>query len=184
MPYTKDGSPLYIELHRHLFDSAEDAHDELNHFSPTSIPSRWTAFSPCRPTSICCTCFCTPTSTSSAAASGCGSSATLACGCGRITGRSTGSACTSSVRASTRRPLLRRRVRLQRPNAPPFLHRHAERREGQLDGGEERRPADGVPQAGVFGAALPVPQKAPVPAAGRMGAAPRTLRQRKAVRHG
>jgi len=32
VPYTKDGSPLYIELHRHLFDSAEDAHDELNRF--------------------------------------------------------------------------------------------------------------------------------------------------------
>ena len=32
VPYTKEGSPLYIELHRHLFDSAEDAHDELNHF--------------------------------------------------------------------------------------------------------------------------------------------------------
>ena len=30
--YTKDDSPLYIELHRHLFDSAEDAHDDLNHF--------------------------------------------------------------------------------------------------------------------------------------------------------
>ena len=30
--YTKKGSPLYIELHRHLFDSAEDAHDELNYF--------------------------------------------------------------------------------------------------------------------------------------------------------
>ena len=30
--YTKNGRPLYIELHRHLFDSAEDAHDELNHF--------------------------------------------------------------------------------------------------------------------------------------------------------
>ena len=30
--YTKSGSPLYIELHRHLFDSSEDAHDELNHF--------------------------------------------------------------------------------------------------------------------------------------------------------
>lgn len=30
--YTKKGSPLYIELHRHLFDSAGDAHDELNHF--------------------------------------------------------------------------------------------------------------------------------------------------------
>lgn len=32
VPYTKDGSPLYIELHRHLFDSSEDAHNELNHF--------------------------------------------------------------------------------------------------------------------------------------------------------
>ena len=32
VPYTKGGSPLYIELHRRLFDSSEDAHDELNHF--------------------------------------------------------------------------------------------------------------------------------------------------------
>lgn len=30
--YTKNGSPLYIELHRHLFDSSKDAHDELNRF--------------------------------------------------------------------------------------------------------------------------------------------------------
>ena len=30
--YTKNDSPLYIELHRHLFDSSEDVHDELNHF--------------------------------------------------------------------------------------------------------------------------------------------------------
>lgn len=30
--YTKNSSPLYIELHRHLFDSSEDAHDDLNHF--------------------------------------------------------------------------------------------------------------------------------------------------------
>ena len=30
--YTKKGSPLYIELHRRLFDSAEDAHDDLNRF--------------------------------------------------------------------------------------------------------------------------------------------------------
>ena len=30
--YTKNSSSLYIELHRHLFDSSEDAHDELNHF--------------------------------------------------------------------------------------------------------------------------------------------------------
>lgn len=36
--YTKNGSPLYIELHRHLFDSAEDAHDELNHFFADIIP--------------------------------------------------------------------------------------------------------------------------------------------------
>lgn len=177
MPYTKDGSPLYIELHRHLFDSAEDAHDELNHFSPTSIPSRWTAFSPCRPTSICCTCFCTPTSTSSAAASGCGSSATLACGCGRITGRSTGSACTSSVRASTRRPLLRRRVRLQRPNAPPFLHRYAECCEVEPQGEKKHRFTHDFSRKSVSGIALPLPQKAPVPAAGRMGAAHRTLRR-------
>lgn len=32
VPYTKDGSPLYIELHRRLFDSSEDEHDELNRF--------------------------------------------------------------------------------------------------------------------------------------------------------
>lgn len=30
--YLKEGSPIYIEMHRHLFDSSEDAHDELNHF--------------------------------------------------------------------------------------------------------------------------------------------------------
>lgn len=30
--YTKEGSPLYIELHRHLFDSSENAHDDLNRF--------------------------------------------------------------------------------------------------------------------------------------------------------
>lgn len=30
--YTKKDSPLYIELHRRLFDSSEDAHDDLNRF--------------------------------------------------------------------------------------------------------------------------------------------------------
>ena len=30
--YTKPGSPLYIELHRRLFDSSETAHDDLNGF--------------------------------------------------------------------------------------------------------------------------------------------------------
>ena len=36
--YTKKDSPLYIELHRHLFDSSEDAHDELNHFFADITP--------------------------------------------------------------------------------------------------------------------------------------------------
>lgn len=36
--YTKNGSPLYIELHRRLFDSSEDAHDELNHFFASLKP--------------------------------------------------------------------------------------------------------------------------------------------------
>lgn len=30
--YRKDGTPIYIELHRRLFDSSEDAHDDLNSF--------------------------------------------------------------------------------------------------------------------------------------------------------
>ena len=44
VPYTKDGSPLYIELHRHLFDSAEDAHDELNHFFADLNPAEIDGF--------------------------------------------------------------------------------------------------------------------------------------------
>lgn len=44
VPYTKDGSPLYIELHRHLFDSAEDAHDELNHFFTDINPAEMEGF--------------------------------------------------------------------------------------------------------------------------------------------
>ena len=42
--YTKNGSPLYIELHRHLFDSAEDAHDELNHFFASLKPVEMDGF--------------------------------------------------------------------------------------------------------------------------------------------
>ena len=42
--YTKKGSPLYIELHRHLFDSAEDAHDELNHFLADFTPVEMDGF--------------------------------------------------------------------------------------------------------------------------------------------
>lgn len=32
IPYTKADSPLYIELHRSLFDSSQNAHDDLNRF--------------------------------------------------------------------------------------------------------------------------------------------------------
>lgn len=52
--YTKKDDPLYIELHRRLFDSSEDAHDDLNRFLPTYIPLRLTDFLPCRRMSTCC----------------------------------------------------------------------------------------------------------------------------------
>ena len=42
--YTKKDSPLYIELHRHLFDSPEDAHDELNHFFASLKPVETDSF--------------------------------------------------------------------------------------------------------------------------------------------
>ena len=42
--YTKKGNPLYIELHRHLFDSSEDAHDELNHFFASLKPVETDSF--------------------------------------------------------------------------------------------------------------------------------------------
>ncbi len=42
--YTKKGNPLYIELHRHLFDSSEDAHDELNHFFANLKPVETDSF--------------------------------------------------------------------------------------------------------------------------------------------
>lgn len=107
--YTKNGSPLYIELHRHLFDSSEDAHDELNHFFADLNPVETDGFLAMPPHEHLLYLLLHAYKTSSAAASGRGSSATSVCGRGRITRRSTGSACTSSVRASTRRPLPRRR---------------------------------------------------------------------------
>lgn len=42
--YLKECSPLYIELHRHLFDSSEDAHDELNHFFADIQPIEMAGF--------------------------------------------------------------------------------------------------------------------------------------------
>ena len=43
VPYKK-GSPLYIELHRRLFDSSEDAHDELNGFFTDLTPAEIDGF--------------------------------------------------------------------------------------------------------------------------------------------
>ena len=42
--YTKSDSPLYIELHRYLFDSSEDAHDELNRFIASLKPVETDSF--------------------------------------------------------------------------------------------------------------------------------------------
>lgn len=42
--YLKEGSLLYIEMHRHLFDSSEDAHDELNHFFADIQPIEMAGF--------------------------------------------------------------------------------------------------------------------------------------------
>ena len=42
--YTKKGSPLYIELHRRLFDSAEDAHDDLNRYFSDLQPAEIDGF--------------------------------------------------------------------------------------------------------------------------------------------
>ena len=42
--YSKKGSLLYIELHRHLIDSTEAAHDELNHFFASLKPVETDSF--------------------------------------------------------------------------------------------------------------------------------------------
>lgn len=103
VPYTKGGSPLYIELHRRLFDSSEDAHDELNHFFTDINPVEMDGFLAMLPHEhLLYLLLHTPTSTSSAAASGCGNSATSACGRGSTTQGSTGSSYTTSAPASTR----------------------------------------------------------------------------------
>lgn len=211
--YTKNGSPLYIELHRHLFDSAEDAHDELNHFFTDINPVETDGFLAMPPhvhllylllhaykhfvrSGIGLRQFCDIGLWARAyhveidwqrLHEQCESvhAATFAAAAFRIARDYLGiefdlpMPWDASIDAE---PLLHDTLcggvygsnDLTRLS---FLHRHAERREGQPDGGEEQRPADAVPQAGVSGAALPVPQKAPVPAAGRVGAAPRALRQ-------
>ena len=107
--YTKGGSSLYIELHRHLFDSSEDAHDELNHFFADLNSVEIDGFLAMPPHEHLLYLLLHAYKHFSAAASGCGSSVTSACGRGRITRKLTGSACMTSARASTRQPSPRRR---------------------------------------------------------------------------
>ena len=213
VPYTKGGSPLYIELHRRLFDSSEDAHDELNRFFADLNTTEIDGFLAMPPhehllylllhaykhfvrSGIGVRQFC-DIGLWARAYHGeidwqrlheqCESvhAATFAAAAFRIAGDDLGiefdlpAPWSDAIDAE---PLLHDSLcggvygsnDLTRLHS---LHRHTERCEGQPDGGEERRPADGVPQAGVSGAALPVPQKAPLPAAGRMGAAIGSLRQ-------
>lgn len=218
--YTKDGSPLYIELHRHLFDSAEDAHDELNHFFTDINPVEMDGFLAMPPHEH--LLYLILHAYKHFVRSGIG--ARQFCDIGlwareyhaEIDWRRLHDQCVS-VHAATFAAAAFRIARdylgidfdLPMPRDAsidvepllhdtlcggvygsndltrlPFLHRHAERRKGQPDGGEEQRPADGVPQARVSGAAISLSQKAPVPAAGRVGAAHCALCQREAVRHG
>lgn len=212
VPYTKGGSPLYIELHRRLFDSSEDAHDELNRFFADLNTTEIDGFLAMPPhehllylllhaykhfvrSGIGVRQFC-DIGLWARAYHGeidwqrlheqCESvhAATFAAAAFRIAGDDLGiefdlpAPWSDAIDAE---PLLHDSlcggVYGSNDLTRLHLHRHTERCEGQPDGGEERRPADGVPQAGVSGAALPVPQKAPLPAAGRMGAAIGSLRQ-------
>lgn len=107
--YTKDGSPLYIELHRPLFDSAEDAHDEINRFFVDLNPVETDGLLAMPPHEH--LLYLLLHAYKHFVRSGIG--ARQFCDIGlwarRITRRSTGSACTSSARAFMRRPLPRRR---------------------------------------------------------------------------
>ena len=211
VPYTKDGSPLYIELHRHLFDSAEDAHDELNHFFADLKPVEIDGFLAMPPHEH--LLYLILHAYKHFVRSGIGLRQFCDIGLwarayhGEIDWQRLHEQC-ESVHAATFAAAAFRIARddlgiefdLPTPWSDavdvepllhdslcggvygsndltrlPFLHRYAECRQGQPHGGEEQRFADCVPQARVSGAALPVPQKAPVPAAGRMGAAPRPL---------
>lgn len=102
--YTKKDSPLYIELHRHLFDSAEDAHDELNHFFVDIAPVEVDGFLTMPPHEHLLYLILHAYKHFVYSGIACGSSATSASGRRRTTIRSTGSACMTSAPASTRRP--------------------------------------------------------------------------------
>ena len=213
--YTKSDSPLYIELHRHLFDSAEDAHDELNHFFADLNPVEIDGFLAMPPHEH--LLYLLLHAYKHFVRSGIG--ARQFCDIGlwarayhsEIDWQRLHEQC-ESVHAATFAAAAFRIARdylgidfdLPAPwseavDVEPLLHdtlcggvygsNDLTRLQSSTvtlnavkasrTGGEERRPADGVPQAGVSGAALPVPQKAPVPAAGGVGAAHCTLRRRE-----
>lgn len=213
--YTKGGSPLYIELHRHLFDSAEDAHDELNHFFTDINPVEMDGFLAMLPHEH--LLYLLLHAYKHFVRSGIG--ARQFCDIGlwarayhsEIDWQRLHEQC-ESVHAATFAAAAFRIARdylgidfdLPAPwsdavDVEPLLHDtlcggvygsndltrlHSSTVtlnavKASRTGGEERRLADGVPQARVSGTALPVPQKAPLPAAGCVGAAPRPLRERE-----
>lgn len=218
VPYTKGGSPLYIELHRHLFDSAEDAHDELNHFFTDINPVEMDGFLAMLPHEH--LLYLLLHAYKHFVRSGIG--ARQFCDIGlwarayhsEIDWQRLHEQC-ESVHAATFAAAAFRIARdylgidfdLPAPwseavDVEPLLHDtlcggvygsndltrlHSSTVtlnavKASRTGGEERRPADGVPEARVSGAPLSLSQKAPEPAAGGMGAAPRALRQRETVR--
>ena len=177
--YTKNGSPLYIELHRHLFDSAEDAHDELNHFFADLNPVEMDGFLTMPPHEH--LLYLLLHAYKHFVRSGIGLRQFCDIGLwarayhAEIVWQRLHEQC-ESVHAATfaaaafriAKDYLSIEFDLPAPwdgsidaepllhdtlcggvygSNDPFLHRHAERREGQSDGGEEQHPADGVPQA-------------------------------------
>ena len=130
--YTKAGSPLYIELHRSLFNSSKNAHDDLNRFFRAVTPVEVDGF------------------------------------------------LTLPLHEHLLYPILHAYkhfvgsgigLRLERPDAPAFLHRHAKRGEGQPRGEARQRAERALSLPPLYGAALPVCEALGAAAAARVGAA-------------
>ena len=110
--YTKNGSPLYIELHRRLFDSSEDAHDELNHFFASLKPVETDSFLTMPPHEHLLYLLLHAYKHFVRSGIGLRQFCDIGCGRGRITRRSTGSVCMTNAPAFMRRRLPRQRSAL------------------------------------------------------------------------
>lgn len=211
--YTKGGSSLYIELHRHLFDSSEDAHDELNHFFADLNSVEIDGFLAMPPHEH--LLYLLLHAYKHFVRSGIGLRQFCDIGLwarayhAEIDWQRLHDQC-ESVHAATfaaaafriARDYLGIEFDLPAPwsdavDAEPLLHDslcggvygsndltrlHSSTVtlnavKASRTGEKKQRPADGIPQARVSGTALPVPQKASLSAAGRMGAAHCALRQ-------